>query len=396
LNDRLYHRASDYDGLSTYLLLAETLTFCFSCAGACEQSASEGGNDTLPFPDFPACNLVETSIYTLIDSTEVEPKIVQDLSVEHIRDDFASFNTESTVARIVYYSPIEVNASLYISMLGVQTKMNDMEAKFFVEAVVTSLKGMLELNNTEPATFEIQDVHLQHQESSTGKRLRRLAEEDAFNKVDLFISATCGNAAVCTNEALQTLVDTEGLAYGKVLQVALAKSGELLYFDDITDVQIVNTADHIPELPAAKEQSTGEEPGTSSQSEMPKWLWSVIVIILSTIAFAVAYTCFRRAVRRIQGERLKDPEEAATRRGSSHFTAAPAPTLAQVKELENEHHYSETKEQYNGPRKSLQELVEDDYDARSYGDEFSVEAGDFTVADGYEASDRRNNSKACS
>ena len=340
-----------------------------------------------------------------MDGAKLDPDILRNSSLDHIRDKFVpAFNTESdALARLVYESPISVKASLYIVMKGVQTKMNDVESQFFVDMVRESVSaGLLKANTNESVAFELQHVKVLHQESSSGNRIlvRRKLEnataDDPFNRVEVLVTATCANAAVCTDTALQTALGETAPVNGEVLQVSLLKGNdenELFYFDDIKEVIINDNSVPIPELPPANEkQPTGEEPGKSRKGKMPQWLWIVICVNVLLVLSVLVYVCVRRTMRRLFGEQLQDHEETTRKSSSSlsqkSFTLAPAPSFAQVKELEKDHHHShqrrsDTKEQYKGPKKSVQEMEEDDYDSRYYDDEFSVEAGDFAGADGY-------------
>lgn len=352
------------------------------------------GNSTVPFPNFDVCNLVETSIYALIDITAIEPEIEHNFTVDYMRDIFVpAFNSNSSLARLIFFEPATVSTSLYIVLEGAHPALNETEIGFFQDAIRKVADGVL-MAKAKPTFYELQGVAVLYQESSSGKRLRILAKDQAFNNVTVVVKAACASVTNCTNDALRTIFGESVTNFAEALQAVLANGP--YYLGNITDVTISDDSipmlpdDSIPILPAANDVPPAGPVPTAKKRKIPEWLLIVIVVNVVIILIVALCVCVHHSIRRAQGEQLQDHDEwrrkASSDRGHS-FSAAPAPTFEQVKELEIDLGRN-VKEQYNGPVKSVRQLQEDDYDARSYGDEFSIEAGDFTVADGFEAPNR--------
>jgi hypothetical protein len=335
--------------------------------------------------------VVKTEINTKIDGNKVEPNVVHDSFVEHIRNTFISaYNKNSTVARLVYLAPIEVSSVVSISMVGVETSMNVEESNFLIATVRTGVMGIL-LNGTEAKNvgMNLEEIKILHQVSSTGKRLLQSESNNVpaggkFNNVEVLITTSCAKDNNCTNESLEVFLNEFAPNYGLTLMAALIADANFFYFDDLVNLSIGQQTD--TKLPTPQVQPAGTEEIDQSD-KMPLWLVAIIVANCAIVCSILLYVCVRLSVRYKQGGELKDtPKEETTNHQRLSFVPAPAPTFQQLQDLNGRESSNDTPifskwGQSKAP--PVQEYEDDEYDNKSCDDQFSVEAGSFG-GDGYE------------
>jgi hypothetical protein len=375
------------------------------------------------FPNFPICNDVKAHIITKIDSTKISESTVRDNFISYINDSFIpAYNKNSTIARLRYTEPINVSATLNITMVGVPTEMNPDESMLFVEMTRTVLLGLF-LNGTEsdritPMNLEI--VKVLHQRSSNNRRQRVLqstsgiddSNSDNFNgqpanTVEVLVTTSCSRHRTCSDIALQTFLNEFAPLYGIPLMALLVANSQYFYFDGLRTVIIGQQI--IPELPPSKvpDPSSAEE---IVPEKMPVWIISLILVISVIFTTTIIYIIFRRRVRKLQqGDNVRDgiqkdsDEEKSNILRSTPFTPSLAPSFQQIQEWSNgnttQRSYQEQQQQQQQPpqpqvrdtsifhkrgqnkvQQPIQELEEEDeyYDDNRYdNDQFSVEAGNF-------------------
>jgi hypothetical protein len=362
------------------------------------------------FPNFPICNVVKADIVTRIDTTKTDEKTVHDSFVRYISDDFIpSFNKNSTLARLLYIEPIEVRATLNITMFGVATTMNTDEAALFMETTRTILLGLL-LNGTEAnqfTTMNMEEVKVLHQ-LTTGSNTRRslLTENERkasdvdvskMNTVEVFITTSCARAKTCTDESLQLLLNTHGPNYGSVLMAALKTNSKYFYFDDLRNVSIGKYV--LPELTTPNVAMTDVDAEYESE-RLPIWIIALIVAMSVIIITTILYIIASRSVRKMQSDTIRDGlhknNEEKNKLRSTPFTPSLAPSFQQILEWSGKEGVVATQQQPQPPppprdtsifhkrgqnrvQQPIHEYEEDEeYDSNQYdNDQFSVEAGNF-------------------
>lgn len=390
---------------ANFLMRCYIFFFSSWSKGDCEPSL------VAPFPTFPSCNVMKATVSSLMDAVKVEPELLQSTAVDHIQNVYMpSYNLESTTGRLAYQSPVEVETMMTIVLHGVASTMNIVESKYFLEKVQSTVgDGLLQTKN-ETIPLALDQVQVLHQESSSGSRLvrrRNLANSSSvedgssqFNEIKLVLKATCANAAVCTDETLHSSIKYSFPVYSDIILVSLLMGNseeELGYFDDVTSVSIID--DSVEEVPVAPDVSPPEgesNPPDSDEAPMKagkkrrisKWFWICILITISLIALTLLCICMHRCVRSENDGKMGEGEDTTRASGNSdNSKSAPAPTFSQMRDTLQEQHPQPEKTQWFSSHgknkkkqtgKTSQEMEEDDYDNRSYGDEeFSVDPGKF-------------------
>ena len=398
----------------------QLFSYCIEL-GTCATSVNITNPNEMVFPNFPICNDVKAHIITKIDSTKISQSTVRDNFIDYISDSFIpSYNKNSTIARLRYTEPINVSATLNITMVGVPSEMNADEGIVFVEMTRTVLLGLF-LNGTEsnritPMNLEI--VKVLHQRSRNNRKQRAVQSTSEtygsfngqpVNTVEVLITTSCTRHRTCSDAALQSFLNEFAPVYGVPLMALLVANSEYFYFDDLRSVIIGEQT--IPELPPSKlpDPSGAEEKIASEKT--PVWIISLIVVISVILTTTIMYVMFRRRVRKLQGDDIRDgihkegDEEKSNILRSTQFTPSLAPSFQQIQEWSNgnttqqsyqqqqqspppppqpQHQARDTsifhKRGQNKIQQPIQEFEEEDeyYDDNRYdNDQFSVEAGNF-------------------
>lgn len=388
--------------------------------GACPGSVNITNPDDLVFPNFPICNDVKAQIITKIDDTKISESTVRDTFIDYISDSFIpEYNTNSTIARLRYTEPINVSATLNITMVGVETEMNAAESTVFEELVRTVFLGLF-LNGTESnriTPMNMESVKLLHQRSSN-KKLRLLqsssegddSKKNDFagkptNMVEVLVTTSCTRHKTCTDEALQSFLNEFAPPYGAPLMALLVANSQYFYFDDLRIVFIGEQI--IPELPPAKVQVPLSDEDSLGSEKMPVWIISLIVVMSVILTTTMLYIMVSRRVRKLQGDKMRDgihkdgEDEKSNILRSTPFAPTLAPSFQQIQEWSNGNTTQQPYQQQHQPQaqqqqprdssifhkrgqskvqQPIQEYEEEDeyYDDSRYdNDQFSVEAGNF-------------------
>jgi len=322
---------------------------------------------------------VESTITVKVGKDDnLNADIVQEVAFAEVQYFADEFNSDALlnqdIARMSFVYPIEVNATMLISLMGVSTKMDEEELAAFLEIIRTGLLGILGTNQ-ETVEFELVDVTIVFQEASGGARrklgLRSLqGDADSYNKVHLSVTAVCGNPDTCTDQALQDVLDAEGPDHAQLLEVALfaEANGDLPYFSDLNEVIIGEERNSLPKLPP----TTVVEQEEKDKDKFPLWLGILIFASLLVVATAICWDMRRR--KNGGGQKLVDPERQRKR------------------EIEDDSEYSEKENHFNSYGKEeepvdfgrpLEQMKGDEHDEdqHSLGDEFSLDGGEISVFD---------------
>jgi hypothetical protein len=392
----------------------------------------------VPFADFPVCHVIKTTVHALIHEVDIARDEAENTGLEYIGNIFIpSYNTAGdATGRVTLEPAVRVQSTLTIVLHGVDAVMNDAESSFFtdrVQAIVgdslleeenTALPLALdtaeiwsqttsagESSNSATTTLGTAKVSDSNITASSGnetlllrRQQRTLEDNSKYNQIRLVLTATCANAAACTNESLRTTVDQASATYNDRLLVSLLvgnNANQLYYFDDITNITVADDSETTNGSPLASSSGTDPTkrevvaPGAAAPRGKKKWIprWFV--------GLALLYVCVRATVRAMnEGEPMSSLEEqhAPTSDRRKSFSASDPPTLSQVKELEREqypYHQEQQQQQPSQPlhnrlfsrnqqrdnaynKKTVREMEDDAYDSRSYGnEEFSVGPGNF-------------------
>jgi hypothetical protein len=350
------------------------------CVGKCEFQASA----ILPFPDFPVCRVIKTTVHALIHEVEITREEAENTGLEYIGNVFiSSFNAAGdSTGRVVLAPAVRVQSTLTIVLHGVDAVMNDAESSFFtdrVQAIVgdslleaensalplaldtaeilSQITSSGESSNSTTMTFGTGTVSDSNNTASSGnetlllrRQKRALSDNGKYNQIRLVLTATCANAAICANESLRSTVDQASATYGDRLLVSLLmgnNANQLYYFDDITNV---TTADDSVATNGPALASSGTEPAKPAVTPnaaaprgkkkwMPRWFWILILICISFVGLALLYVCVRATIRAMNEDELRtslEEQHAPTSDRRKSFSASNPPTLSQVKELERE------------------------------------------------------------
>ena len=360
---------------------------------------------------------MKAQIITKIDDTKISERTVRNSFINHISDSFIpEYNKNSTIARLRYTEPINVSATMNITMVGVETEMNTEESIVFEELARTVFLGLF-LNGTESnriTPMNIETVKLLHQRSSN-KKLRLLQSsnegDDSKNNdlssrptniVEVLVTTSCSRHKTCTDEALQSFLNECAPPYGAPLMAALVANSQYFYFDDLRNVIIGEQT--IPELPPTKVQDPLSDAESLGSEKMPVWIISLIVVMGVILTTTILYIMVRRKVRKIQGDKPRDGIHKDTDNKNSDilqstpFAPTLAPSFQQIQEWSNDnttqqpyqqqpqvqqHHRDSSIFYKRGQSKAQQPIQEfeeeDEYydDGRYDNDQFSVEAGNF-------------------
>jgi len=345
--------------------------------GPCGDSETE-----TPFAGFPVCNIIDSNITVTMaradDGPSVNPELFRAVAFGEVRS-FADnvFNEQSEIARMSFDYPIHVKATMIITLYGVPNKMMESDQEIFLSIVKTGVLGILETNK-DVVEFEFGSVAILFQVSSSGARrqmmLRSLQDAnaaDGYNKVHVSVYSVCGNPNTCTDEALQTVLDENGAAYGDVLALALKAppAGDLLYFQNVQDVSVGQKSDSLPQLPPIT-VFVDEDEDNKDEQKFPKWLG---ILIFCSLLVAATLICMdvKRRKNNANGDKLDDYEQRRKR------------------ELDDDSEYSERKANFesqevqpamNFTTVSGAHAGGDEEDAGSIGDEFSLDGGEISLA----------------
>jgi hypothetical protein len=310
--------------------------------------------------------------------------------------------------------PINVSATLNITMVGAPTEMNPDESKLFVEMTRTVLLGLF-LNGTESnriTPMNLESVKVLHQHSRNNvRKLQSISENDNFNGqpanvVAVLITTSCTRHRTCSDAALQTFLNELAPPYGAPLMALLVANSQYFYFDDL---RLVIIGEQIkPVLPPSK------VPDVANQEEivpekMPVWIISLILVICVIFTTTIIYIIFRRRVRRLKGDgndvrdgiKKDGDEEKSNMLRQTQFAPSLAPSFQQIQEWSNGNTTQQSYQQQpplpppqpqvrdtsifhkrgqNKAQQPIREYEEEDeyYDDNRYdNDQFSVEAGNF-------------------
>lgn len=304
----------------------------------------------------------------------MNPELLRDIAFAEVRHFADEFNEQSEIARMTFDYPIHVKASMTITLRGVPNKMSKSDQRIFLSLVETGVLGILETNK-DVVEFEMDSVSIVFQESSSGARrqlLRSLQDgnaADGYNKVHVAVSAVCGNPNSCTDEALQKVLDDNGAAYGDVLEVALKAppAGDSVYFQNVQDVSVGKKNDSHPQLPPI---TVYEDEDENNKGKFPKWLG---IIVFCSLLVAATLICIdvRRRKNKASGEKLDDYEEQRKRELEDD---------SEYSERENKFQSEEVQPSMNFTTLSGADAVGDDEDAGSFGDEFSLDGHEPSLA----------------
>ena len=384
--------------------------------GTCPGSVNITKPSDMVYPNFPICNDIRAHIITKIDSSKIFESTVRDNFIDYISDSFIpAYNKNSSLARLRYMEPINVSATLNITMVGVETEMNADESIFFVEMVRTVLLGLFlnatESNDITPMNLEI--VQQLHQRSSNSKKHRQLlassdSDADYFqgqptNIVEVLITTSCARHRTCSDDALQTFLNEFAPQYGVPLMALLVANSQYFYFDSLRNVIIGEQT--IPELLPSKGPDPSIEEKIIESEKIPVWIISLIVVICVIFTTTILYIIIRRRVRSLQDDKVRDgihkesDDEKSNILRNTQFTPSLAPSFQQIQEWSNDYTTQESFQQQQQPsqpqardtsifhkrgqnkvQQPIQEYEEEDeyYDGNQYdNDQFSVEAGNF-------------------
>ena len=381
--------------------------------GSCSTSPNTTNPDDLVFPNFPVCNNVKAQIITKIDDTQISESTVRDSFINYVSDTFIpAYNKNSTIARLRYTEPIDVKATLNITMIGVSTVMNQVESIVFVDGVRTGMLGLL-LNGTESRSItamNMESVKLLHQGTSDAGKQRLLqasSETDVSgqpaNMVEVLITASCARHPTCTDASFETFLHDFAPPYGAPIMAILVLNSEYYYFKDVRSVIVGKQV--IPALPPSKVLDPLNEEEPPESEKMPVWIISLIVVMSVIISTTILYVCFiRLKVRKLQDDKLQDgihkqtEEEKSNMLRTTPFTPSLAPSLEEIQGWNNDNTTQQSYQQQPQPQHQLRDLSiftkrgqnkvqqpiqeyeeEDEYyhDNKYDNDQFSVEAGNF-------------------
>jgi len=322
--------------------------------------------------------VVNSTVHIQVDAPEgVSEDLLQQVALAEVRSFAETFNSESTVGRMVLVYPIQANGTMTIILQGVPKQMEPEEFDVFRDIVEKVILGVL-TSNVVPVEFELQAVTLLFQESSSGLRrmLRRGLQsnnDDSFNKVHLAVSTVCGNAEICTDEALQSLLDQEGPALAPILKeyLVVEPASSQVYFQEVDDILIGPDQSSIPELPPLTEfgdPETGSNSSGNDKQAFPKWLGFLLFFSLILAATAVFFHMRRQKQKAGSGQKFKDHAE---------YDQNGEP-------LDEDSEYSERHGQFDNHEEIQQSAfmvnqAGDEDDQGSLGDEFSLDGGEISV-----------------
>jgi hypothetical protein len=391
--------------------------------GNCPDSMNVTKPEDRMFPNFPFCNVIKADIITKIDTSKMDENTVHDSFVHYISDSFIpSFNKNSTLARLWYVEPIEVSATLNVTMFGVETKMNSDESNMFVDTMRTVLLGIL-LNGTKmnEINMNLEEIKILHQQSSTTQRLLASSDgttvttnfdKEQFNKVEVLVTTSCARDDQCNDKSLQKFLDVYAPNYSTDLMMILINDKTFFYFDDLQNVIIGKNI--IPELPPPTNTNTNKNATETNveKEKTPVWIIILIVTMCIILISTILYIIVRRSIRRIKGDRIKDGiskdnddecDEQKNMLRSTPFKPTMAPSFQQIQEWTMSSTKDMAQQQPQQPQQQqrdtttsssifhkrghnnnkvqepIYEYEEDDeqYDPRYDNDQFSVEAGNF-------------------
>jgi len=332
--------------------------------------------DLLPFPAFPECTDIETVVYALLDDEEFDSSLLDD----ELRDLAPTFNADGDLnqglARIVFRE--NVQAELLFVLHNVSTRMNETETNLFVRVVADSLDDVL-------VDYDLTQVNVFNQQtSSDDRRLQRQLDEN-YNQVSVSLSAACSASDNCTSNAFQKTLNKDASEYAQMLLDDLVREasvqGNYSYFLDISNVSFMldepDEAD--PEPSNGNDNPPNDNRGGNNKKLSMSAILSIVATVFTVLVFAIICCCLRRRKRMS----LKDPEDQVDDRDGSQGYQ-----FGYGYETDEEEDKFDPNQQL--PTKYSSGLREDEYDddesESSYEGEFSVQAGDFTVVDGYSVS----------
>lgn len=309
-----------------------------------------------PFPDFPECNYVETTVFADVDF-RVDRDIVEDVVLDDVRLNFIpNFNANSLEARVWYEYPIPLFTELTVRLVGIAYIMDGEETIFFEGTVFDALAELL----ATTTDFELHSITVIRQEASPTER-RFLKEGEQYNEVTIGVKAVCSDSTEECSE-LDLRRSMRNSAYGPILKRELnTDQKNFPYFDLVQKIQI--EAVQVPTLPDPVEIKEYDH----DRSGVPVWLWVVIVLDIVIIASVVLYVWLRNGRRQTQGDKLEHPDEKPEQ---PKVPALTIPTIFPMK-----------KEEDKEPAKTTDEIEDEKFDNDSNYDAFSVEAGDMSNKD---------------